>query len=259
MLIYPEISSTSFITALIYINVLLFFLVALVYSSAGFGGGSLYLAVLSGTSLPHESIAVIGLLCNLVVTAVSSIRFAIKKETEWRRMAVLIALSLPFSFWSGGWKISSGVFFITLAGCLALAALIMLTRMEKAEVKYRTPLWLYPVVPLIGILSGMTGIGGGIYLAPLLYLSGWSGPRSIAATTALFIALNSVSGLLARRDAVMSIVQLDTEWLWLPVAVFIGGLAGSKLSVSLLEPVWIKRITAGILIFAAVRIIIRVL
>lgn len=201
--------------------------------------------------------AILGLLCNLVVTVVSSIQFALKGLIEWKKLGWLIALSLPFSYFTGGLKISSEFFFLSLALALILAAMAMLIKLKPRKEESEQGKWIYFVVPFIGLLSGLTGIGGGIYLAPLLYLAHWSDARRIAAVTSIFIALNSVSGLLARSNHFDSVLNLNNEWLLLPLAVLMGGAIGSRWSSSLLHPKWIKNITAGILIFASIRLFIQ--
>lgn len=243
---------------MIYINVFLFFLVALIYSSAGFGGGSLYLAILSGTDLDQNIVAVVGLFCNLLVTVVSSIQFIAKGLVDWKKMLLLLGLSLPFSFFAGSLVVSAELFYLTLAVGLFLAAVAMLIQLPKNQNDSRNQKWVYFTVPFIGLLSGFTGIGGGIYLAPLLHLTYWADARRIAAITSIFIAVNSVSGLVARSSYIsVTMVDLELNWLLLPMAVLIGGAIGSRLSTSLLHPKWIKTITAGILIFASIRLFIK--
>lgn len=242
---------------MIYINVFLFFLVALVYSSAGFGGGSLYLAILSGSELDQNKVAIIGLFCNLVVTVVSSAQFIAKGLVDWKKMFLLLGLSLPFSFFAGGLKVSAELFYLSLAAGLFLAALAMLIQLPKNHNDSRYQKWVYFTVPFIGLLSGLTGIGGGIYLAPLLHLTYWTDARRIAAITSIFIAVNSISGLVARSGFIVETLAMETSWMLLPAAVLVGGIIGSRLSTSLLHPKWIKSITAGILIFASVRLFIK--
>ena len=236
---------------MIYINSLLFFIIALVYSSAGFGGGSLYLAILSESGWSPVMIAITGLLCNLLVTAVSSIRFQLKGLIDWKKTTLFLLLSVPFAYLSGGYTVTDSVFFLTLATCLLLAALLMLIDFKK-EIKMKEK-WVYFSLPIIGIMSGLTGIGGGIYLAPLLHLSHWSDARRIAALTSVFIFINSIAGLVARGEQMKSVI-LEPTYLLLPMAAVLGGIIGSRFSTSILAPIMIRRITAGILIFASIKI-----
>jgi uncharacterized membrane protein YfcA len=106
-------------------------------------------------------------------------------------------------------------------------------------------------------MSGLSGIGGGIYLAPLLYLTHWAKPKEIAAICALFIFVNSVGGLIVRGDLLASAI-LDENIYFFPIAVLVGGFIGSKITTNLLSQLMVKNITMGIMIFAAVRLFIKV-
>ena len=114
-------------------------------------------------------------------------------------------------------------------------------------------MWVYAALPIIGIMSGITGIGGGIYLAPLLHLSRWSDARRIAALTSVFIMINSLAGLAARKEQLEEMI-FEPSYFLLPLAAVVGGAIGSRLSASILEPNMIRKITAGILTFAAIKI-----
>jgi uncharacterized membrane protein YfcA len=236
---------------LIYINSLLFFIIALVYSSAGFGGGSLYLAILSETGWSTAMIATTGLVCNLLVTLVSSVRFQILGLIEWKKTALFLLLSFPFAYIAGAFSITDRFFFLTLATCLLIAAILMVVDFKKnISINER---WVYAALPVIGIMSGITGIGGGIYLAPLLHLSRWSDARRIAALTSVFIMINSLAGLAARKEQLEEMI-FEPSYFLLPLAAVVGGAIGSRLSASILEPNMIRKITAGILAFAAIKI-----
>lgn len=238
-------------TTLIYINSLLFFIIALVYSSAGFGGGSLYLAILSESGWTSGMIATTGLVCNLLVTFVSNLRFQILGLINWRKTILFLLLSVPFAFIAGAFTITDRFFFLTLATCLLLASILMVVDFKK-DISINEK-WVYISLPIIGIMSGITGIGGGIYLAPLLHLSRWSDARSIAALTSVFIMINSLAGLAARHEELTAMV-IEPSYFLLPTAAILGGAFGSRLSSSILAPIMIRRITAGILTFAAIKI-----
>jgi uncharacterized membrane protein YfcA len=241
------------------INAIFFFLIALVYSSAGFGGGSLYLALLSGMSGSTTAVRFVGLACNTVVTGVGSVNFQWNKWIAWRQLLPLLMCSVPFCIWSSFWKLEAKTYFISLGICLLIAGVLMLIKPtlvdEKKEIRNRW--WLYPVSSLIGFISGLTGIGGGVYLSPLLHLVGWGSAKHISAASAVFILINSIAGLFVQyyfHDA-----RLGNESLWLLIAVLLGGVIGSRLGSSLLSQRVVKLITAIIIIFAAVRILIRYL
>jgi uncharacterized protein len=243
--------------SLIYINAIFFFLIALIYSSAGFGGGSLYLAVLSGSGLSSSSILISALVCNAVVTAISSFQFYKTGNLNWEKTKFLLLLSLPFSMIAGSFRFESRTYSLILAFCLILAALVMLFGNTKAEEKTISKNWVWAFTPIIGILSGLSGIGGGIYLAPLLYLTNWAKPKEIAAISAIFILVNSMGGLVVRADMLQTAIMDEKIYLF-PIAVVIGGFMGSKITTNLLSQIMVKNITMGIMIFAAVRLFIKV-
>ena len=141
---------------------------------------------------------------------------------------------------------------------LAAIAMIVQASMKKNDEEIKNPIWIYAIVPFMGLLAGMTGIGGGIYLSPLLNLSKWGKPREIAAVACVFILINSLAGLIARWTH-FSESPNSAEITFLPFAVVIGGYIGSKLSAKILSQQWIRWITIVILIFASIRIFIRFL
>jgi hypothetical protein len=245
---------------LIYINTIIFFLIALIYSAAGFGGGSLYLAVLSESGWPPEKLVFIALSCNFLVTLIGAIRFHSNKVIPYKRLWPVLVLSVPFSYWASTWKVTDQYFFLTLASALVLAAVAMIGQslIKKNEEETKHPIWIYGAVPFMGLLAGMTGIGGGIYLSPLLHLSKWGKPREIAAVACVFILINSLAGLVARWSQ-FSESSFSSDLVMLPIAVVVGGFVGSKLSAKILSQQWIRWITIVILIFAAIRIFIRFL
>jgi uncharacterized membrane protein YfcA len=133
----------------------------------------------------------------------------------------------------------------------------MLFGNSQASEKTISKNWVRACTPIIGIMSGLSGIGGGIYLAPLLYLTNWAKPKEIAAISAVFILVNSIGGLVVRGDMLQS-AAMDEKIYFLPLAVIIGAYIGSKISSSLLSQIMVKNITMGIMIFAAVRLFIKV-
>jgi len=235
---------------------LLFFLVALIYSSAGFGGGSSYLSILSQFPYSSAFIRFTGLSCNTLVTTAGTFNFYKKGWIAWKPLLALLACSIPFCLWSSSWRLETNSYFITLGSCLLVAGLAMLfqhqSRAEENKV-IRNPWWLYFVCAAIGLLSGYTGIGGGVYLSPLLHLIRWGTAKHIAATCSAFILLNSIAGLLVQF--INNTIEWHTDQLWLLIAVFLGGLIGSRMSSSIFSQKTVLYITSGVIIFAATRIL----
>ena len=176
----------------------LFFLTALLYGAAGFGGGSTYNALLVLAGTDYRAVPVIALACNILVVSVGSWRFARSGHVDWRRIWPLFVLSIPFA-WIGGRLVVAEIVFVgLLAASLLVAGLLMLWQplWEKEAPAAIRSRWLEPVAGgALGFLAGVVGIGGGIFLAPLLYMLRWGPPKAIAGTSAVFILANSLSGL----------------------------------------------------------------
>ncbi|MFN0031834.1 MAG: sulfite exporter TauE/SafE family protein [Flavobacteriales bacterium] len=241
-----------------YVEILLFFIIALIYSSAGFGGGSMYLVVLSESSQNQTFIRFTALMCNAIVTGTSSFEFAIRGWVAWRQLIGLLLFSTPICIWSSTLSFESRTYSLLLGACLLLAAIAMLSQ-RKTQVESNYPpvsrWWHYPASAGIGLLAGITGIGGGIYLAPLLHLSNWGNAKQIAAASAFFILINSVASIITQL--ITEQIILSYIHLWLALAVILGGYFGSHSAGSWLNHKWVRYITIAIIIFASIRIFIK--
>ncbi|WP_298288510.1 sulfite exporter TauE/SafE family protein [uncultured Lutibacter sp.] len=237
----------------------LFFLIAVLYSSVGFGGGSSYLAVLALSSLAFTQLRAIALLCNIVVVTGGTYIYIQNKLFNWKKIIPLVLASIPMAFIGGYLKISQTFFFILLGITLLVAAIFMWT--SKYITKKGNHLHFKKSISKdisygsgIGFISGMVGIGGGIFLAPLLHLTKWDTPKRIAATSSFFILVNSIAGLFGQYlNPNFSIEPIIT--IILMFTVFVGGQIGSRLSVKLISPTLLKKATAILIAFVALRIL----
>lgn len=234
----------------------LFFGIAVVYASVGFGGGSSYLALLALAGLQLEIIRPTALLCNVIVVAGSVYIFSRSGALPWRRTPPFLVTSIPMAFVGGSWRITDAdVFFTLLAVCLLLAAFLLWTQPHARQTRTLTsPLMEGLIGGSIGLLSGLIGIGGGIFLSPILHLLRWGDARQISATASLFILANSLSGLGGQLTAMPTL-----PWSYiLPLAgaVFLGGQMGAQLGAQKFNPFYIKRITAVVIVAAALRILV---
>ena len=236
----------------------LFFLVALLYASVGFGGGSSYLAVLALTTLPFIQIRAIALFCNIVVVSGGTYIYAKKGYFNWRKILPLTLISVPMAFMGGYLKISQTFFFILLGSTLVIAAVLMWISKYIAQSATDEP--QNSVVKDgffgggIGFISGMVGIGGGIFLSPLLHLTKWDTPKRIAATSSFFILVNSIAGLAGQyQNPDFEIAPNLT--LILVVTVLIGGQIGSRMSAQFISPALLKRLTAVLIVFVGIKIL----
>lgn len=241
---------------------LLFFIISLIYSSAGFGGGSMYLAILSGAifsyTLPQGEIKTLALFCNAAVATYSSIQFIRNRFIDWKPNLLLLLFSIPFVLLATQIKLEEKVFLLFLSIGLLLSALFMLLPLV---VKLNQPLsfnkkLLWPFSAVIGFISGLTGIGGGVYLSPFLYFSKWGEERKIAATTSLFIAVNSWVALLPMLFQSKSLL-VENETYYLIGAVLTGAFLGNLSALKFLPKNGIRLITIGILLYAGIRLLLR--
>lgn len=239
-----------------YSLVIAFFLIAIVYSSVGFGGGSSYLALLSLTSLAFVELRAISLLCNVVVVSGSTLLYIKKGLLDWKKVIPLVVFSVPLAFLGGYLKIEQAVFFILLAITLIIAALLMLfgNQLSKNQTASTTKNAL--IGSSIGFISGMVGIGGGVFLSPILHLTKWDAVIKIAATTSFFILVNSIAGLLGQMQNDTFTINKNLTFVLL-IAVFIGGQIGSRMTINVLQPKTIKRLTAVLILFIGFRILFK--
>ncbi len=239
----------------------LFLLTALLYAAVGFGGGSTYSALLVLAKTDFHLVPVISLMCNLLVVSVGTWRFARAGQMPWRRAWPLFTLSVPLAWVGGRLAVSELLFVGLLAVSLLVAGLAMLwQRKPLPDDTTSAPTWREPIIGgMLGLLAGIVGIGGGIFLAPVLHLMRWGGAKAIAGTCALFILVNSIAGLagqLAKPDTMSRIEAMGGYWLLFP-AVAIGGLAGSVIGSTRLKPRHLAVMTAILVLYVAGQLAVR--
>ncbi len=238
----------------------LFFTVALVYSMVGFGGGSSYIALLVIFDTPYELIPIVALICNITVVAVGSMNFIRSHHVCWPLVWPFVVTSVPASYVGGQIPAEKTTFLLVLGVVLLIAGCRMIW---CADAQHTAAAALRPLViriwgPVIGVLlglvSGFVGIGGGIFLAPIMHAFGWGKPKQIAATASLFILANSVAGLGGQLQKHGVAPELPAFAL-LPVAVLVGGYLGSGIGSRRLNQRHIVKITGVVVLAAAVRIL----
>lgn len=232
------------------------FLVAIIYSSVGHGGASGYLAVLSFFSFAHETMATSALYLNLLVAGLSFFVYGKAKHFSWKLIQPFILTSIPAALIGGMIKVSPSVYALLLAGALSFAAFRLLLSIDEGEIKEEKKPSLavaLGVGGLIGLLSGIVGVGGGIFLSPILILCRWAGPKKTAALSAFFILVNSLSGLVGRY--LRGGLHISEHWLWMVAAAFLGGILGSRLGAYHFPSVWLRRILACVLFLAVFKLI----
>ncbi len=207
--------------------------------------------------MAFEDIRMLALICNIVVVGASVFLFNKHKYLDWNRTLPLIAMSIPLAFLGGRLLIEERVFFILLAISLLLAAATMILDRRTSTIKM--PQYGNAAIGgSIGFLSGVVGIGGGIFLSPLLHLSRWGKPKTIAATSAIFILVNSLAGLLGQWMTYGCNLSIN-KLLILTLAVFLGGQIGVRWTLHQLNPITIRRITAIVVLIVSLRLLFKYL
>jgi uncharacterized membrane protein YfcA len=233
-----------------------FFLVAFIYASGGFGGGTGYLAILTFTGLSHQSIPQIALACNIIVSAGGVWHFTKGGHMAMKKILPFFALAIPAAYFGGRLAVNAKVFYVVLGVSLLIAGIRMLIRFDTSESTRSTTIsrdWLVglPVGAGLGFLSGMVGIGGGIFLSPVLLLTGQTNAKQTAAAASLFILVNSLAGL---GGQLMKGIYLNVMVLPLALAVLIGGQMGSRIGAYRMPGRRVQQVLAAIIIIVGLRL-----
>lgn len=248
-----------------------FFLIAFTYAMAGLGGGSSYLAVLALAALPTAELRITALVCNLVVAGGGVFHFVRAGAMPWRRALPLVLCSVPAAYLGGRIELPREQFLGVLGFVLLLAGAAMWRRRtpqatdgpadpdpdgQPPQSPVTTSLLSGGLGGLLGFLSGLVGIGGGIFLSPVLFLRSWAVARTIAAVTSLFILVNSLAGLAGQLS-----VGVSVPWplLWpLVIAVLVGGQLGTRLTLTRFSPATIQRVAAVLIVAVGLRLLAQV-
>ena len=233
-------------------------LIALVYSLVGHGGASGYLALLAMSTLLPRDVAITALLINLVVAGTSFVLYQLAHHFSWRLAWPFLAGSVPLAFVGSRLHLTEPAYYWLVGGVLLLSGVRLFWIPSTADGAGAPAL---PGIGVrvgtgasIGLLSGMVGVGGGIFLSPVLLLARWATAKQTSAVSAIFIVANSVAGLVGRLQQ-GGVIHPQT--LWLVAAGFAGALAGSYVGAFAIGQRALQRALAGVLVFAAAKLIFR--
>ena len=236
---------------------ILFFVTAIIYASVGFGGGSTYLALLLLWDVPYYIFPIIALACNIIVVSGNSFNYIRAGKLNIKLLLPYLLGSIPFAFIGGSIEIDKNIFEIILFVVLAVAGLLLLFNFKSygnhSKIYKSLPLFFsIPIGIILGFVSGIVGIGGGIFLSPILYLLKAANPNHITTTVSLFILINSIFGIFGQITKDINLHEI-TNYLYLLIAVFIGGQIGNFLNIKIIPTRILALITSLLVIFVAAR------
>ena len=236
---------------------ILFFVTAILYSSVGFGGGSTYLALLLIWGIPYYIFPIIALCCNIIVVSGNCFSYIRAKNLNLKLLIPYLIGSIPLAFIGGSLPIEKKLFEILLFLILLVAGILLLSNFKSYDDKEKS----YRKVPIVisifigavlGFLSGVVGIGGGIFLSPILFLIRAARPKHIVTAASVFILINSISGVIGQLTKNTVINEIQNYW-FLLLAVLIGGQIGNFLNLKIFSTRVLTLVTSCLVLFVAIR------
>ena len=237
---------------------ILFFVTAILYASVGFGGGSTYLALMLIWDIPYYIFPVIALICNIFVVSGNSFNYIKAGNLNLKLLLPYLIGSIPLAFIGGSLQIDKNLFEIFLFIVLAIAGALLLINFKSYddnESSYRDiPILISILIGgILGFVSGVVGIGGGIFLSPILFLIKAAKPKHIVTAASLFIFINSISGVIGQLTKNIVLSDISNYW-YLFLVVIIGGHIGNYLNLKIFPTRLLALITSVLVLFVAIRI-----
>ena len=236
---------------------ILFFVTAALYSSVGFGGGSTYLALLLIWNMPYLVFPVIALFCNIIVVSGNCFNYIRSGNLNVKLLIPYLIGSIPLAYIGGSLPIEKSLFEILLFLVLSVAGIFLLINFksydDKMESYKKIPTILSVIIGgMLGFVSGVVGIGGGVFLSPILFLIRAGKPKHIVTAASLFILINSISGIFGQLTK-NSVFNEVTDYWYLFLAVLVGGQVGNFLNLKIFPTRTLSLVTAILVIFVAIR------
>ncbi len=239
-----------------------FFITAILYSSVGFGGGSTYLALMLIWDIPYYIFPIIALFCNIIVVSGNSINYIRSGNLKFKLLIPYLVGSIPFAFIGASISVEKDLFEKILFFVLTTAGVLLFFKSKtfnkkKLEIKNVSIFLSILIGSIIGFISGLVGIGGGIFLSPILFLMKAGYPKHIAAVASLFILINSIFGVAGQLTKDIILNEFLNFWP-LFLTVLIGGQIGNILNIKFLSNKTLALITSLLVIFVALRMGLRI-
>ena len=240
-----------------------FFITAIFYSSVGFGGGTTYLALMLIWDIPYYIFPILALICNIIVVSGNSINYVRSGNLNLKLLTPYLMGSIPFAFFGASISITKELFEILLFVILIIAGIFLLIESksfnnDQIKINSIPKIISLLIGSIIGFTSGIIGIGGGIFLSPILFLMKAGYPKQIATTASLFILINSIFGVAGQLTKDVVFDEFLNFWP-LFIAVLIGGQIGNFLNIKFLSGKTLAIITSLLVIFVAIRMGLRLL
>ena len=236
---------------------ILFLVTAVLYSSVGFGGGSTYLALLLIWQVPYFVFPVVALFCNIIVVLGNCLNYIKAGNLNIKFLTPYLFGSIPLAFIGGSLNIEKKIFEILLFIVLLVAGTLLLLKFksyEDKEADYKKISVVNSVLigSILGFVSGVVGIGGGIFLSPILFLLRAGKPKHIVTAASIFILINSIFGIIGQLTKNAVLLEIQSYW-YLFVAVLIGGQIGNFLNLKIFPTRFLALVTACLVLFVAFR------
>ena len=236
---------------------ILFFIAAILYSSVGFGGGSTYLALLLIWGVPYTIFPIIALSCNIIVVSGNCYNYIRAGNLNLKLLIPYLIGSIPLAFIGGSLPIEKKFFEILLFLVLSVAGFLLLINFKSYDDKRKSyksiPYFVSVIIgAILGFISGIVGIGGGIFLSPILFIIRVARPKHIITAASLFILINSVFGIIGQLTKNLNFDEVY-NFFYLLIAVLIGGQIGNYLNLKIFPTRLLALITSSLVLFVAIR------
>jgi hypothetical protein len=236
---------------------ILFLITAILYSSVGFGGGSTYLALLLIWEVPYFILPVIALSCNIIVVSGNCFNYIRAGNLNFKLLLPYLIGSIPLAYIGGALPIEKKLFEILLFLVLAIAGTLLLFNFKSYNDRKESYLKVPALISIIiggtlGFISGVVGIGGGLFLSPILFLLRAGKPKYIITVASLFILINSISGIIGQLTKNIVMTEVQNYW-YLLIVVLIGGQVGNFLNLKVFPARILALVTASLVLFVAAR------